>query len=96
MKEDAVLKPGGRLAVSDVVATAELPPEWREDMRLMSACIAGASTLDEVGSMLGEAGFVDISIEPKEQSREFMQEWEPGRKLDGYVPSANIQATKRR
>ncbi len=91
-----VLKPGGRLAVSDVVATAELPAEWREDMRLMSACIAGASILNEVESMLREAGFVNINIEPKEQSREFIQEWEPGRKLDDYVLSANIQATKPR
>ncbi len=39
-----VLKPGGRLAVSDVVATAELPQEWRDDMRLLSACISGAIT----------------------------------------------------
>ena len=38
-----VLKPGGRLAVSDVVATAELPEEWRKDMSLLSGCISGAS-----------------------------------------------------
>ena len=44
-----VLKPGGRLAVSDVVATAELPQEWRDDMRLLSACISGAADVDEAG-----------------------------------------------
>ncbi len=89
-----VLKPGGRLAVSDVVATAVLPPEWREDMRLMSACIAGASTVSEVKDMLRAAGFVDINVEPKDQSREFIQEWQPGRKLDDYVLSASITAKK--
>jgi len=89
-----VLKPGGRAAISDVVATAELPDEWREDMRLRSACISGASTVNEVGEMLRSAGFVDIVITPKDQSREFIQNWEPGRKLEDYVLSASISATK--
>lgn len=89
-----VLRPGGRLAISDVVATAELPPEWRDNMRLLSACISGASTVDEMEEMLHKAGFVDISISPKDQSREFIQHWEPGRKLEDYVLSADIRATK--
>ena len=91
-----VLKPGGRLAVSDVVATAELPVEWRQDMRLLSACVAGASTLSEVKEMLRVAGFADIIVEPKDQSREFIQEWQPGRKLEDYVLSASMTATKPR
>jgi arsenite methyltransferase len=91
-----VLKPGGRLAVSDVVAVAELPQEWRDDMRLLSACISGASTVNEVEEMLRAAGFVDIAIYPKDQSREFIQEWEPGKKLEDYVLSANISASKPR
>jgi arsenite methyltransferase len=91
-----VLKPGGRLAVSDVVATAELPQEWRDDMRLLSACISGASSVAEVQGMLQAAGFVDILIEPKDQSREFIQDWEPGRKLEDYVLSASMTATKPR
>jgi arsenite methyltransferase len=89
-----VLKPGGRLAVSDVVATAELPEEWLEDMQLLSACISGAATIDEVEAMLAGAGFVGIDIRPKEQSREFIRDWEPGRKLEDYVLSASIQAAK--
>lgn len=91
-----VLKPGGRLAVSDVVATAELPREWRDDMRLLSACISGASTVGEIEEMLREAGFVDIVIEPKDQSREFIQQWEPGRRLEDYVLSASMSARKPR
>lgn len=88
------LKPGGRLAISDVVATAELPEEWRDDMRLLSACISGASTVSEVEEMLRAAGFVDIAVSPKDQSREFIQQWEPGRRLEDYVLSANITARR--
>jgi len=89
-----VLKPGGRLAVSDVVATAELPPEWRQDMMLLSACISGASRVDEVEAMLRDAGFVDIDIQAKDDSREFIGEWQPGTKLDDYVLSASMTAKK--
>ena len=89
-----VLRPGGRLAMSDVVATAELPPEWRDDMRLLSACVSGASTVAEVEGMLRAAGFVDISVQPKDQSREFIGQWEPGKKLEDYVLSASICARK--
>lgn len=89
-----VLRPGGRLAMSDVVATAELPQEWREDMCLLSACISGASTVSEVEEMLRAAGFVEIRVEPKDQSREFIEEWEPGKKLEDYVLSASISARR--
>ena len=89
-----VLKPGGRLAVSDVVATAELPAEWLDDMQMLSACISGAATVDQVEAMLREAGFVAIDIRPKEESREFIRDWEPGTKLEDYVLSASIQAVK--
>jgi SAM-dependent methyltransferase len=89
-----VLKPGGRLAVSDVVATAELPEEWRSDMELLSGCISGAARVDELEAMLAEAGFVDIDIQPLEESREFIREWQPGSEMQDYVLSASIQAVK--
>jgi arsenite methyltransferase len=89
-----VLAAGGRLAVSDVVATADLPEAWRQDMALLSACVSGASTIDEVSAMLEEAGFVDIDIQPKDESREFIRDWQPGTPLEDYVVSANIQARK--
>ena len=41
-----VLRPGGRLAISDVVTSAELPEEARADLDLVSACVSGASTID--------------------------------------------------
>jgi arsenite methyltransferase len=89
-----VLKPGGRIAVSDVVATAALPDEWLDNMRLLSACISGAATVDEVEAMLTAAGFVEIDIRPLEESREFIRDWEPGTRLQDYVLSASIQAVR--
>jgi arsenite methyltransferase len=89
-----VLKPGGRLAVSDVVATAELPEEWRRDMELLSGCISGAAQVYELEAMLADAGFVEIDIRPMEESREFIREWQPGTGMQDYVLSASIQAVK--
>ncbi len=89
-----VLRPGGRLAISDVVATAELPPEARADLALYTGCMAGASTIGELEQMLRDAGFVDIAITPKDESREFIRDWAPGRGIEAYVVSANIQAIK--
>jgi arsenite methyltransferase len=89
-----VLKHGGRLAVSDVVATAPLPEPVVEDMRLLSACISGACEIQEFEAMLAAAGFGAIEIQPKDESREFIREWEPGSRLEDYVVSASIKAVK--
>jgi arsenite methyltransferase len=80
--------------VSDVVATAVLPEQWLDDMRLLSACISGAATVDELEAMLAAAGFIEIDIRPMEESREFIRDWEPGTRLQDYVLSASIQAVK--
>lgn len=89
-----VLKPGGRLAVSDVVATADLPDDVKRDPSLHSACIAGASTIDDLETMLGKAGFADIGIEQKESSKVFIKTWVPGSRVGDYLVSAAIRATK--
>ena len=89
-----VLKRGGRLAVSDVVATARLPAAIRNDLALYSTCVAGAANVADVEKMLAEAGFVDIRIAPREESRELIREWAPGRKVEDYVLSATIEAKK--
>jgi arsenite methyltransferase len=59
-----VLRPGGRLAVSDVVVRGELPDVVRRNMELWVGCIAGALTDVEFRRLLGDVGFVDIGIEP--------------------------------
>lgn len=89
-----VLKPGGRVAISDVVATAELPEEMLSDLELYSCCVSGASTVDALKAMLEDAGFVDVRIVPKEGSREFIREWAPQHVVDDYIRSASIEARK--
>ena len=59
-----VLKPGGRFAVSDVVVRGEVPQEVRSSMELWVGCVAGALSEQDFHSMLWEAGFEQIGIEP--------------------------------
>lgn len=58
-----VLKPGGRFAVSDVVAQGELPADLRTDMQAWVGCVAGALEEQEYRRLLSDAGFRDIEIE---------------------------------
>ena len=89
-----VLKPGGRLAISDVVATIDLPEEIKSDPQLYAGCMAGASRIEDLEMMLQAAGFTDISITPKDESRDFIRDWAPGQGVEDYVLSAYIQAVK--
>lgn len=58
-----VLAPGGRLMISDLVLERELTPALRENMTLLTGCIAGAMLRDEFLSLLREAGFTDVRVE---------------------------------
>jgi SAM-dependent methyltransferase len=89
-----VLKPGGRLAIADIVRTAELPPEVAGDLAALCGCVAGAASVDELESLLHDAGFADIRIQPKDASREFIRRWIPGRNASDFVVSATIEAVK--
>jgi len=88
------LKPGGRLAVSDILATAELPDDVRANLSLVSACIGGAATIEDTEKMLNETGFRDIRIRPNEESRELIRKWTPGGNAGDYVVSTSIEAVK--
>jgi arsenite methyltransferase len=90
-----VLKSGGRLAVSDVVATAPLPEALASSVAAHAGCIAGAADMGTLNTMLAESGFSDIRITVNEQSREFIRDWLAGSGAEAYVASATIQATKR-
>lgn len=90
-----VLQPGGRVAISDVLALMPLPAEVRQELSLYSACIAGAATVGEVTAMLRAAGFQDVDIQVKaDESRKMVQDWAPGSGLEAYVASAMIRARK--
>lgn len=89
-----VLKPGGRLAISDIVATAPLPDALRDDPDLLSGCVAGAATVEEIERWLATAGFDDVRVDLKPESRELVRDWFPGRGVEDYVCSATIVAFK--
>lgn len=89
-----VLKNGGRLAISDVVASTELPQQIRDDLQLYSGCMAGASHIDELEQILADSGFTDIRIAPKDESKDFIKDWAPGRGVEDFVVSATIEAVK--
>lgn len=91
-----VLKEGGRLAISDMVAYKPLPQEMINNKELYCNCISGATTINELKNILTKAGFTDIVIEPQESSRMFIKDWVPGSDAENYVVSAKIKAIKPR
>ena len=72
-----VLKPGGRVAVSDIVLTAPLPAKVADSMAAYVGCVAGASLLDDYLGYLREAGFEDIDVEESRQAVESLPEDDP-------------------
>ena len=101
-----VLKPGGRLAVSDVVLRGAIPEDVRRSMELWVGCVAGALTEENYRSLLTAAGFTNVDIETTrvydiEDARVFLSS--SGLDVDtvaplvqGRVTSAFIRATKPR
>ena len=87
-----VLKPGGRLAVSDVVTRGEIAPEIRERVMLWVGCVAGALDENDYRSKLAAAGFEQVEIEPTriyraEDAREFLSA--AGIDLDAIAPQVD-------
>lgn len=89
-----VLRPGGRLAISDVVAMRPLPEAMRADLALHTGCVAGAAQVGELEAMLQAIGFTQIRIEPKQQLQPVVDAWFPGQGVGAYVASADIQAIR--
>jgi arsenite methyltransferase len=100
-----VLRPGGRLAVSDVVVRGEVPDEIRRNIELWVGCVAGALSEEDYRSKLAAAGFAEIEVEPTriynvEDAREFLAT--EGIDADAIAPavdgkfiSAFVRARKR-
>ena len=89
-----VLKPGGRLAIADVVNTAPLPPELAADPALLCGCVAGAATACQIEDWLAAAGFIDVRITVTPGSGELVEAWAPGCRIADYVASAMIEGHK--
>jgi SAM-dependent methyltransferase len=89
-----VLRPGGRLAIADVVALAPMPDELKQDVAALTGCVAGAARVEEVEAHLAAAGFRDVSVDIDDRSRDVVRDWMPGRGLENLVASARIRAAK--
>ena len=95
-----VLKPGGRFAVSDVIADGPVPDGLRQNMEAWVGCLAGALPVDEYTRLLTDAGFEDVSVEITRRytvaeagldTLTLPEGWEAG---DGKLASAFVRATK--
>jgi len=89
-----VLKPGGRLAISDVVNISALPEDLRGDAELICGCVSGAAAAAQIEAWLAAAGFRRIEVTVKPESRDLIATWAPGRGVEDYVASAFIEARK--
>jgi len=89
-----VLKPGGRLAISDVVRTADFPEEMLRKTELYSQCVTGAASIEELEIILEKVGFENVNIRPIDGSRTFIREWNPDNRVEDYIVSASIEAHK--
>lgn len=90
-----VLKNGGRLSISDVVITQELPSQIKNDLKFYSGCVSGAATISYIKEALLKVGFSDVTITEKENSNKIVNEWSPGNNVDDYITSVTIQAIKK-
>jgi arsenite methyltransferase len=90
-----VLRPGGRLAVSDVISDEGMDDATRTDMEAFTGCIAGALTRAEYEGALSDAGLIDIEIEETHRVHEFagsaiVRARKPGGQLDAQVSSVAV------
>jgi len=93
-----VLKPGGRLAISDLVLTRELSPELRKNVDLYCGCVAGASLRDEYLELIRGAGFADVEVMSENRyavGEDALPEGSAEREAYSAVVSLKVRARKR-
>jgi arsenite methyltransferase len=89
-----VLKPGGRLAIADVVATAPIPEAVKSSIEAFTGCISGAAPVDDLVASLRAAGFGDVRVTPRAEVSACICDWMPGSGAEKFIASAAIEARK--
>jgi arsenite methyltransferase len=89
-----VLRPGGRVAISDVVALRPIPETVKRDLALYTGCVAGAATVEETRALLVEAGFVDVAVTVNQVGTDAIVQMFPDQDLAGLGASASIEARR--
>ncbi len=101
-----VLRPGGRVAVSDLALLRPLPPSVQADVQALIGCVAGAVLIEETRALAAAAGLTDIVLTPKPEYIDAMTNWEDplyrriierlaaGAKPSDYITSLNVSARK--
>jgi SAM-dependent methyltransferase len=101
-----VLKPGGKVSVSDLALLQPLPGKLQEMAAALVGCVAGAASVDETRGMLEKTGFTSIVLTPKPDYVRRMLEWNDplykdiaaalpeGGEMADYIVSLDIEARK--
>jgi SAM-dependent methyltransferase len=89
-----VLKPGGRLAISDIVALEPLAEAVRTDLSLVSSCVGGAETVERLEAILNRVGFEQVSVKVRPESAAFISNWLPESGLETQIASAEVTGVK--
>jgi arsenite methyltransferase len=101
-----VLKPGGRVAVSDLALLRPLPERVAGDVEALIGCVAGAALVEDTRAMARGAGLADVTLTPKPQYVDAMTSWEDplyrrvvealpaGSRMSDYVTSLDVSARK--